>query len=96
VRVEAMLVDGQVEEAEALMDEKRGEFEAEGHFIRKLNQAYFAFHGFYADTPGSIDPLGQKLQTLLERAGSAGDFLRELRGATTRADVDELLGDDGS
>ncbi len=95
VQVEAMLAAGQIEESEALMSQKRDEFEVEGHFIRKLNQAYFAFHGFYADTPGSIDPLGPKLQSLLERAGSPGDFLRELRGATTRADVDELLEEDG-
>jgi hypothetical protein len=96
VQVEEMLANGQIEEAEALMDQKRDEFEKEGVFIRKLNQAYFAFHGFYADSPGSIDPLGPKLQSLLERAGSPGDFLRELRGATTRADVDELLKQGGS
>jgi hypothetical protein len=91
VEVEALLADGRTEEAETLMNEKRDEFEAHGHYIRRLNQAYFAFHGFYADTPGSIDPLGPKLQTLFEREGSPGAFVRAVRGVTTREDVDEIL-----
>jgi hypothetical protein len=94
VEVEAMLADGQIEEAEALMSEKRDEFEGRGYYIRKLNQAYFAFHGFYADAPGSIDPLGPKLQTLFEREGSPGEFLHAVRGVTTRAAIDELLSED--
>jgi len=94
VEVEAMLADGKIEEAEALMDQKRDEFEAQGHFIRKLNQAYFAFHGFYADTPGSIDPLGPKLQSLFEREGSPGEFIHAVRSVTTRDGIDELLNED--
>ena len=90
-QVEAMLAEGHVEEAEALMATKRDEFEAKGVFIRKLNQAYFAFHGFYADTAGSIDPIGPKLQTLLEHAGSAGEFVRVAAGITNRAELDAAL-----
>ena len=89
--VEAMLADGRVDEAEALMAAKRDEFETKGVFIRKLNQAYFAFHGFYADSAGSIDPIGPKLQTLLERAGSAGEFVRVASGITSRAELDAAL-----
>jgi hypothetical protein len=89
--VEAMLAENRIEEAEALMEAKRDEFEAEGVFIRKLNQAYFAFHGFYADTPASIDPIGPKLQTLLERAGSAGEFVRVAAGIISRAELDAAL-----
>jgi len=90
-RVEAMLAEGQVEKAEALMEAKRDEFEAKGVSLRRLNQAYFAFHGFYADSPGSIDPIGPKLQTLLERAGSAGEFVRLASGITSRAELDAAL-----
>ena len=90
-QVEAMLAQGQVEAAEALMAAKRDEFQTKGFFIRRLNQAYFAFHGFYADSPGSIDPIGPKLQTLLERAGSPGEFVRRASGLTTRTDLDALL-----
>src|SRR5437870_1045660 len=90
-QVESMLAQGQVEAAEALMAAKRDEFQTKGFFIRRLNQAYFAFHGFYADSPGSIDPIGPKLQTLLERAGSPGEFVRRASGLTTRTDLDALL-----
>ena len=86
-----MLGRGQVAEAEALMERRRVEFAAEGYFIRKLNQAYFAFHGSYADTPGSIDPIGPRMQALLERAGSPGAFVKLAAGVTSRADLDQLL-----
>jgi hypothetical protein len=90
-QVEAMLAEGRIEEAEALMNAKRDEFEAKGVFIRRLNQAYLAFHGFYADSPGSIDPIGPNLQTLLQRAGSAGEFVRVASGITSRAELDAVL-----
>jgi hypothetical protein len=90
-QVEAMLAEGRIEEAEALMAAKRDEFEAKGVFIRRLNQAYFAFHGFYADSPGSIDPIGPKLATLLERAGSPGEFVRIASEITSRAQLDAAL-----
>ena len=90
-RVEAMLGEGRIDEAEALMATKRDEFEAKGVSIRKLNQAYFAFHGFYADTAASIDPIGPSLQMLLERAGSAGEFVRAASGISSRAELDRAL-----
>jgi len=93
-RVEELLTAGRVEQAEALMERKRDEFEAEGVYIRRLNQAYFAFHGFYADSPGSIDPIGPKLQKLLESAGSPGRFLQLAAGITSAAELDRLLADE--
>ena len=89
--VEELLADGRVDEAERLMNEKRDEFESKGVYIRRINQAYFAFHGSYADTPGSIDPIGPKLQTLRDRAGSAARFVRLARGLSSEADLDRLL-----
>jgi hypothetical protein len=90
-RVEALLAGGRIEQAEALMNAKRDDLEEQGFYIRRLNQAYFAFQGFYADTPGSIDPIGPKLQTLLERAESPGEFVRLASRVTTEAGLDELL-----
>src|SRR3970282_427956 len=91
LRVEELLADGRVEEAERLMGERRAEFEWKGVYIRRINQAYFAFHGSYADTPGSIDPIGPKLQSLRDRAGSAARFARLVRGLSSDADFDRLL-----
>jgi len=90
-QVEAMLGEGRIEDAEALMAAKRDEFETQGLVLRRLNQAYFAFHGFYADSPGSIDPIGPKLQTLLERAGSPGEFVRVAARITSRAELDAAI-----
>ena len=91
LRVEELLAGGRVQAAERLMDEKRDEFESKGVYIRRINQAYFAFNGSYADTPGSIDPIGPKLQRLRDRAGSTAQFLRLARGLSSVADLDRLL-----
>lgn len=90
-QAEAMLAVGRIDEAETVMATKRDEFEAKGVSIRKLNQAYFAFHGSYADTAASTDPIGPRLQTLLERASSAGEFVRMASGITSRAELDRTL-----
>ena len=91
LRLEALLAEGRVEAAESLMDEKRDEFESFGVYIRRINQAYFAFYGSYADTPGSIDPIGPKLQRLRDGAGSIVEFVLLARGLNSEADLDGLL-----
>lgn len=95
-QVEGMLADGQVDEAEQLMEERRLDFVAHGYRIRKLNQAYFAFYGFYATGGGSIDPIGPKVEQLFAAAGSPGEFLRRARALTSQADLDRLLSELGS
>jgi hypothetical protein len=92
-QVEGMLAGGDIEGAEALMESRRLEFQERGVFLRKLNQAYFAFHGFYADSPGSIDPIGPRLEKLLAQSGSPGRFVEAVRGVTTRAGLDAVLAD---
>lgn len=91
LKVEELLAAGEVEEAEDLMDRKRDEFEVEGYYIRRLNQAYFAFFGSYADTPASIDPIGPRLEALYEESGSPGEFIRLARGITSVSDLDDAL-----
>ncbi len=91
LHVEELLAEGRVEEAETLMNEKRDEFEALGVYIRRINQAYFAFYGSYADTPGSIDPIGPKLQRLRDRSGSVAEFVLLARHLDSEADLDGLL-----
>jgi len=91
--VEAMLAEGRVEEAERLMEEKRAYLAEHGYYIRRLNQAYFAFHGAYADTPASIDPIGPKLEMLRERSGSVEVFVRAAQALRSEADLDRALGE---
>jgi len=56
--VDAYLAAGEIEQAEQYMEERRRYLAENGYVIRKLNQAYFAFHGAYADSPTSISPIG--------------------------------------
>jgi len=90
-RVEELLADGRIETAERLMNDKRDDFERRGVYIRRLNQAYFAFQGSYADTPASIDPIGPKLQELRRRAGSVREFVHLASRLTSEEALDGLL-----
>ena len=91
LEVDDLLAAGRVDEAEALMEQKRLFFAENGVYIRKINQAYFAFHGSYADSAGSIDPIGPKLQELRERSDSLESFIETARDFTSAADLDEAL-----
>ena len=45
LRVDGLLAEERVLEAETYMEEERQKLVEEGHLLRRLNQAYFAFHG---------------------------------------------------
>lgn len=89
--VEALLRDGQIARAERLMEEKRAFLADNGYYIRKLNQAYFAFHGSYADTAGSIDPIGPKLDRLRAQSVSVEAFVETARELTSDEDLDAAI-----
>jgi hypothetical protein len=93
--VERLLSEGKIDEAEALMEQKRQFLAEHGHYIRKINQAYFAFYGVYADTPASISPIGPKLEELRKRSASLGDFIRTAARLTSEGDLDRLLAQGG-
>ncbi len=78
---DALLAEGKIEEAEAYMDARRIVFVKQGYLIRKLNQAYFAFHGAYADSPGGAageDPVGPAVRALREQSDSLADFVNTI------------------
>ena len=61
VKVDEFLATGMIEEAEEFMEDRRQFFWQNGYQIRRLNQAYFAFYGAYADGGGGEagqDPVG--------------------------------------
>ena len=91
IRVDELLAAGKIEEAEAYMEERRQEFVANGYGIRKLNQAYFAFHGAYADSPTSISPIGPEVKKLREQSSSIKDFLDKASLITSRQNLIESL-----
>jgi hypothetical protein len=79
--VDQMLGEGKIEEAEAYMEARRQVFWENGYRgLRKLNQAYFAFNGAYADEPGGAagateDPVGSAVRALRAQSPSLADFL---------------------
>jgi hypothetical protein len=87
--VDAYLAEGEIERAEEFMEEKRLYLLENGYYIRKLNQAYFAFHGAYADSPTSIDPIGAEMRQLRERSDSLKDFLETVAQMATRQELAE-------
>ena len=83
VHADELLAAGKIDEAEAYMEQRRQLFVANGHLIRKLNQAYFAFHGAYNAEPGGApaagrDPIGPAVQQLRKRSASLGAFVRTM------------------
>ncbi len=85
--VDEYLAQGEIEQAEGFMEEKWEYLASKGYYIRKLNQAYFAFYGTYADSPTSISPIGLELEKLREQSTSVKDFLDKAARMTSRADL---------
>lgn len=81
VNADALLAEGKIEEAEAYMEDRRQVFLRNGYLLRKINQAYFAFHGAYADSPGGAageDPVGPAVRALREQSDSLADFVKTM------------------
>jgi len=92
--VEALLAAGRIEEAEALMEAKRQDLVARGFYIRKLNQAYFAFTNLYAGpggSPAATNPIGPKVAELRARSASLKQFVERVSGVTSVAELNRLL-----
>ena len=80
MRTEELLGQGKILEAEAYMEERRQTMVANGFLIRKINQAFFAFHGSYAANPASISPINDQLKELRNRSASLEEFLNTVAG----------------
>lgn len=97
VQVDALLAEGRIEDAEQYMEARRREFWEQGFSIRRLNQAYFAFHGSYADEPGGAageDPIGEAVRKLWQQARSPARFLMQMAAMDSEADLFNAVGAD--
>jgi hypothetical protein len=86
VNVDEMLAAGEIQAAEQYMEERRQYFVENGYQIRRLNQAYFAFHGAYASYPGGAageDPIGPRVRRLWALSATPNAFLRRIAPITT-------------
>ena len=81
IKVDNLLAVGRIDAAEQFMESQRLHFWENGYQIRKLNQAYFAFHGAYADKPFSAagkDPVGNDVRLFRARQTSLATFIRKI------------------
>ncbi len=90
-KVDQCLSQGKIEEAEHYMEERRKEFVAHDYHIRKLNQAYFAFHGIYGQDPASVSPIYRDLKQLRVRSPSLKHFLDKAAAMGSYAELKEAL-----
>ena len=75
------------------MEERRQEFWEQGYYIRKLNQAFFAFYGAYAAEPGGAqgeNPIGPMLRDIREKPPSVRAFLERVAPITSFDDLKEI------
>ena len=89
--VDAFLAAGQVENAESYMEESRQMLISHGYFIRKLNQAYFAFYGSYTYSETSVDPLGDQIRQLRKDSPSLQAYIQTASRLTSRQQLQGLL-----
>ena len=95
LRVEELLAEGRVEEAEAYMEQRRRVFVEQGHNIRKLNQAWFAFHGSYATSPSTVNPIGGQLEWLRAQQSSLRAFVATVSSVSRYEDLLAILAQEG-
>jgi hypothetical protein len=95
-KADELLSQGLVEQAEGYMEQRRQVFLDHGYRIRKLNQAYFAFHGLYADQPLSAagdDPVGDAVRELWALTQDPLVFLNQMAKMNSFLDLQETLAD---
>lgn len=96
IAVDSLLAEGKIEEAERYMEIRRQFFWENGYQIRRLNQAYFAFHGAYADSPMSAagrDPVGPAVRKLRADSDTLAEFLKQISWLTSFETLKLLTGE---
>lgn len=95
VTTDRLLSEGKIEAAEAYMEQRRQFFWENGYHFRKINQAFFAFHGAYADQPGGPagdDPVGAAVRLLREKSSSLADFINRMAWMWNFEQLSEAVG----
>lgn len=89
--VDSLLGQGKTDEAEERMETTRQYLASHGYQLRKINQAYFAFYGTYADSLSSISPIGRDIKIIRERSSSLKSFLDTMSSLTTRKALEDAV-----
>ncbi len=94
ITMDTLLADSRIDEAEVYMVQRQQYFLQNGYLLRKLNQAYFAFYGAYADIPGGAageDPVGPAVRALREQSSSLADFINRIAWMNSFEDLQEAV-----
>ena len=91
IAVDAYLAQGEIKPAEEFMEQKQQYLASKGYYFRRLNQAYFAFYGTYADSATSISPIGDEMKQLREQSNSLADFLETAATISSRQDLKDSI-----
>ncbi len=88
--------EAKIVEAEKYMEDRRQFINSHGYGIRKLNQAFFAFYGAYADQPGGAagsDPTGPSVVALRAYSSSLRQFLDRVSSTLTLEELQKAVAD---
>ena len=91
--VDRLLDNGKIIEAEEYMKQRWWRLRLAGYPIRKLNQAYFAFHGRYAEGPTSISPIGPQVRALREIHTDIRSFLKTVENVSSYEQFIKIIQD---
>jgi hypothetical protein len=94
VEVDELLAQGKIQEAESYMETRRQFFWDNGYQIRRLNQAYFAFYGAYADvTQGAAgaDPVGPAVRALRAKSTTLADFINRIAAMSSFQQLQQAI-----
>ena len=89
--VDEMLAEGRVEEAEEYMKQRWWRLRLGGYRLRKLNQAYLAFRGRYAEGPASVSPIGPQVRALRAAHADTASFIKTIEGVSSYREFLDLL-----
>ncbi len=96
IAVDELLARGMIDEAEAYMEQRRLVFWDNGYHLRRINQAYFAFYGAYADQPGGAageDPVGASVRLLRLQSATLADFINRIAWMSSYEQLQEAVGE---
>ena len=91
IETESLLSKNQIAAAEEYMETRRKLFNQNGYNIRKLNQAWFAFHGTYGESAASISPIGSQVRGLRNSYSSLEEFVDAVTEINNMKEFSELL-----
>ncbi len=94
ITVDELLAKDEIDKAENYMEARRRIFWENGYKIRKLNQAYFAFYGAYADKPFSAagaDPVGNAVRLLRTRSRNLSVFIKKISMMSNYSQLEQAV-----